>query len=181
MWRLFILIFLLLQSCDSGFQAINHRVETLMAQATESLGSETVLPRSVIWGALPTSSPENPLPKTNNPSVDDLSLVSSVGVDSEMIGRKLDESVVEFEKHGTLITLDKSLLWATQNAQEYRFAEYDYLSTTLSLLSELHLWGPRFFESVVVTTDAASTDGFYDTSMTVVHDFELGSRAMRAN
>ena len=176
MWRLFVLIFLLLQSCDSGFQAIDHRVETLMAQATESLGDETILPRSVIWGALPTSSPENPLPKTNNPSVDDLSLVSSVGVDSEMIGRKLDESVVEFEKHGTLITLDKSLLWATQNAQEYRFAEYDYLSTTLSLLSELHLWGPRFFESIAVTTDAVSSDGFYDTSMTVVHDFELTHR-----
>ena len=54
-----------------------------------------------------------------------------------------------------------------------RFAEYDYLSSTLSLLSELHLWGPRFFNTISADVDADSTNGSYVTSLTVVNDFSM--------
>jgi outer membrane protein TolC len=125
---------------------------------------------------LRSSSPENPLPPTNNPAIDELALIPSLEIDSGAIGKKLDTAALELEENGTLLTLGESLAWATLHAQEYRFAEYDYLNTTLSLLSELHLWGPRFFESVSATTNADSTGGFYDTSLNVVHDFEITHR-----
>ena len=176
MWRLLALSFLVLQACDSGFQVIDNRVEVLMAEANESLGDGSILPNTIHWSELPSSSPENPLPPTKNPGIDDLTLVPSLELNSSAIGKKLDAAAKELEENGTLLTLEESLLWATGHAQEYRFAEYDYLSTTLSLLNELHLWGPRFFESVSVTTDADSTDGFYETSLSVVHDFEITHR-----
>ncbi len=176
MWRLLPLFLFVLQGCDSGFQAIDHRVEALMAEANDSLGNDSILPNLVHWSDLPSSSPENPLPPTNNPAIDDLTLIPTTQVDSNTIGKKLGAATRELEENGTLLTLDESLLWSTLHAQEYRFAEYDYLSTTLSLLSELHVWGPRFFESVGVTTDANSTGGFYDTSLSVVHDFEITHR-----
>ena len=176
MWRLLALSFLVLQACDSGFQVIDNRVEVLMAEANESLGDGSILPNTIHWSELPSSSPENPLPPTKNPGIDDLTLVPSLELNSSAIGKKLDAAAKELEENGTLLTLEESLLWATGHAQEYRFAEYEYLSTTLSLLNELHLWGPRFFESVSVTTDADSTDGFYETSLSVVHDFEITHR-----
>ncbi|MBC8203382.1 MAG: TolC family protein [Planctomycetes bacterium] len=147
-----------------------------MAEANSSLGENVVLPESVDWSATPSSSPDNPFPSTDNPTIDELALVPSAGADSKTIGKKLDAAAVELEENGTLLSLEESLVWATGHAQEYLFAEYDYLSTTLSLLSELHLWGPRFFESVSATTDADSTGGFYDTSLSVVHDFEVTHR-----
>ena len=176
MWRLLTLCLLVLQACDSGFQVIDHRVEALIAEANSSLGDDSVLPKPVDWSILRTSSPENPLPPTNNPAIDELALIPSLEIDSGAIGKKLDTAALELEENGTLLTLGESLAWATLHAQEYRFAEYDYLNTTLSLLSELHLWGPRFFESVSATTSADSTGGFYDTSLSVVHDFEITHR-----
>ena len=176
MLRLFALMLFFLQACDSGFRAIDHRVETLMAEANKSLGDEVLLPQADYWNSPPTTMPTDPFPYTNNPTIDDLSLVASIPIDNETIGQKLDAAASELEKHGTPVTLHDALLWATDHAQEYRFAEYDYLNTTLLLLKELHLWGPRFFESIDVTTDADSTSGLYDTSLTVVHDFELTHR-----
>jgi outer membrane protein TolC len=176
MWRLLTLCLLVLQACDSGFQAIDHRVEALIAEANSSLGDDSVLPKPIDWSILRSSSPENPLPPTNNPAIDELALVPSLEIDSGAIGKKLDAAALELEENGTLLTLGESLAWATLHAQGYRFAEYDYLNTTLSLLSELHLWGPRFFESLSATTSADSTGGFYDTSLSVVHDFEITHR-----
>ena len=176
MWRLLALCLLVLQACDSGFQAIDHRVEALLVEANESLGDDSVLPRTVDWSTLESSSPENPLPATNNPLIDELALVPSIKIDSKTVGKKLDAAALELEENGILLTLEESLVWSTKHAQGYRFAEYDYLTTTLSLLSELHLWGPRFFESISATTNADSTGGFYDTSLNVVNDFEITHR-----
>jgi len=147
-----------------------------MAEASESLGERLTLPRAEYWNSSSTTFPTDPFPRTNNPTIDDLALVTSIPIDNKKIGEKLDTAASELEKHGAPVTLHDALLWSTNHAQEYRFAEYDYLSATLTLLNELHLWGPRFFESIGVTTDADSTNGLYDTSLTVVHDFELSHR-----
>lgn len=176
MWRLFLLGLTILTACDSGFRAIDHRVEEIMAQTNESLGSDVVIPQTIVWSDLTESSPDDPLPHTENPPMADLVFVQAKEVDSDAIGKKLDRAATDFETSGTALSLEDSLSWATANAQEYRFAEYDYLSTTLSLLSELHLWGPRFFDSVNITTDADSTNGLYDTSLTVVNDFQVTHR-----
>lgn len=148
----------------------------MMAEANESLGREAVLPQAVSWGNIPISSPVDPVPYTRNPAANELSLVLGADIDSDSVGRKLDLAAEELEANGVPLTLSESLSWATSHSQEYRFAEYDYLSTTLSLLSELHLWGPRFFESIDVSTTADSTSGLYDTSLSVVHDFEITHR-----
>ena len=75
MLRLFALMLFFLQACDSGFRAIDHRVETLMAEANKSLGDEVLLPQADYWNSPPTTMPTDPFPYTNNPTIDDLSLV----------------------------------------------------------------------------------------------------------
>ncbi|MDP7008055.1 MAG: TolC family protein [Phycisphaerales bacterium] len=169
-------IVVLLTACDSGFQAIDRRVEGLIADANASVGSENNFLTVFSPETTSETSFKNPLPNTINPSFTELSLVSRDQIEESGLHETLKQRANEFEESATPLTLDQALEWAVQNAQEYRFAEYEYLSTTLSLLNELHLWGPRFFESIGVTADGDSTDGFYDTSLNVVHDFEITHR-----
>ena len=72
-----------------------------------------------------------------------------------------------------MVSLEESLVWADTNAREMQFAQYDYLSSTLGLLKELHVWGPRFFNIISSNITATSTSNLYDTSLAVVNDFSI--------
>jgi len=116
---------------------------------------------------------ENTNPETINPSSDDLEFIRAMDIDAEAIAKSLDDAEGNLEKLSTLLPLSETLLWANANSKEVEFAEYDYLSTTLSLLGELRLWGPQFSNTVTAGLDADSTGGLYDTSLEVVNDFQI--------
>lgn len=116
---------------------------------------------------------ENTNPQTINPSSDELEYIRAIDLDAEAMALSLDNAEDDLASTSTLLTLDESLQWSNANSKEVEFAEYDYLSTTLSLLGELHLWGPRFSNTVSSDLDANSTDGLYDTALDVVNDFKI--------
>ena len=116
---------------------------------------------------------ENTNPETINPSSDDLEFIRAMDIDAEAIAKSLDDAGGDLEKVSTLLRLDETLMWANANSKEVEFAEYEYLSTTLSLLGELRLWGPRFSNTVTTGLEADSTGGLYDTSLEVVNDFKV--------
>lgn len=116
---------------------------------------------------------ENTNPETINPTSDDLEFIRAMDIDAQAIAKSLDDAEGDLEKLSTLLPLNESLLWANANSKEVEFAEYDYLSTTLSLLGELRLWGPQFSNTVTAGLDADSTGGLYDTSIEVVNDFKI--------
>ncbi|MDP6693608.1 MAG: hypothetical protein QF444_04705, partial [Phycisphaerales bacterium] len=109
MWRLLLLGLTILTACDSGFRAIDHRVEEIMAQTNESIGSDVVTPQTIVWNDLTESSPDDPLPHTENPPMADLVFVPAKEVDSDAIGKKLDRAATDFETSGTTLSLEDSL------------------------------------------------------------------------
>jgi outer membrane protein TolC len=121
----------------------------------------------------PSKSIVSPTPQTVNPQVNKLSYIPAGDFDVEGVAESLDRAAEELEASSVVLTLQDALLWSGTHAREMRFAEYDYLSSTLSLLSELHLWGPRFFNTISADVGADSTDGLYETSLTVVNDFSV--------
>jgi len=170
--RLALVLFCFFPSCDSGFQQIDRRVEEIMAEKSHSFGAikpDIILRTQDAFA----DSIENTNPQTINPSSGDLEYIRAADIDAEAIARSLDNAENDLALTSTLLTLDESLLWANGNSKEVEFAEYDYLSTTLSLLGELHLWGPRFTNTITSALEADSTDGMYDTAIEVVNDYKI--------
>jgi outer membrane protein TolC len=118
-------------------------------------------------------------PKTTNPDASELGFAPATKVDEKEIEESLDRAAQDLAATSEILTLDGALVWANENAREIQFAQYDYLSSALSLLSELHLWGPRFYNTVESNLTADSTDGFYETSLEVVNDFSVTKKLPR--
>ena len=166
------LLVCLISSCDSGFQEIDQRVDALMARTSADMSANQPALQSKNVNT-PANSIGNSSPQTINPTIDMLEYVPVGDFDVEGVAESLDRAAEELEASSEVITLQDALAWSSSHAREMRFAEYDYLSSTLSLLSELHLWGPRFFNSINTNLSADSTDGLYDTSLSVVNNFSV--------
>jgi outer membrane protein TolC len=69
-----------------------------------------------------------------------------------------------------------ALAYALRHSREYRFEEEEYVLAALRLLSERHLWGPRFFNDLDVTAQAVGDGGLYDSSVRVINDFRVTQR-----
>ena len=169
-----LLIFLLV-CCDSGFQEIDRRVDALMARTSANMNAKQPALQSKDVNSS-VRSIDNPTPKTENPTIDMLTYVPAGEFDVERVAEALDRAAEELEASSEVLTLQDALAWSNTHAREMRFAEYDYLSSTLALLSELHLWGPRFVNSISADLSADSSDGLYDTSLSVVNDFGVTHR-----
>ena len=167
-----LLLFCLLTCCDSGFQKIDRRVNEIMAEKSHSFGAQNpdVILRT---GGVFADSIENTDPDTINPSSENLEYVVAGGLDAEAIAQSLDNAAQDLSSASEPLSLSEALLWANTHAREVEFAKYDYLSTTLALLGELHLWGPRFSNTVTTALDANTTSGLYDTALEVINDFRI--------
>ncbi len=142
----------------------------MMAEKSHSFGSiqpDIILKKEHEF----SDSVENPNPETINPSSDELDFIRAADIDAEAVAIALNNAESNLAEASTLLTLDKVLRWANSNAKAVEFAEYDYLSTTLSLLGELHLWGPQFSNTISSELDANSTNSLFDTALEVVNDF----------
>ena len=169
---MYCLLICLLVSCDGGFQEIDQRVDAMMAKTSGGMNANQPSLLAEDMDA-PSKSVVNPTPQTVNPQVNKLSYIPAGDFDVEGVAESLDRAAEELEASSVMLTLQDALLWSGTHAREMMFAEYDYLSSTLSLLSEMHLWGPRFFNTISANVDADSTNGSYETSLTVVNDFSM--------
>ena len=169
---MYCLLICLLVSCDGGFQEIDQRVDAMMARTSAGMNADQPALQAEDLDA-PSKSIVDPTPQTVNPQVNSLSYIPAGDFDVEGVAGSLDRAAEELEASSVVLALQDALLWSSTHAREMRFAEYDYLSSTLSLLSELHLWGPRFFNTISADVDADSTNGSYVTSLTVVNDFSM--------
>ena len=116
---------------------------------------------------------ENTDPDTQNPSPEDLIYNVAESLDAELVAQSLNHAEDDLRTTSKQLSLKEVLLFSTENAREMTFAEYDYLSVTLSLLNELHLWGPRFSNTISSNIDGNSDDGLYETALDVVNDFQV--------
>ncbi len=166
------MLFCFFPCCDSGFQKIDRRVEEIMAKKSRSFGStgpDVILTTNNSF----SNSIDNVNPHTINPPSEELEFIKASDLDAEAVARSLDDAQKNLALVSETLTLDEALFWANSHAREMEFAKYDYLASTLSLLGELHLWGPRFSNTIQTNVDATSTGGFYETSLDVVNDFRV--------
>lgn len=166
------LLIIFLAGCSRSFHQIDDRVELLMQEASDSMNTSSPRP-SGLGNYFDPMDVTSDSPKTINPDISELTFVRAGDLDINSIAETLDNAAETLENSSRSITLKESLDWANSHAKEMQFAEYDYLTTTLSLLSELHLWGPRFFNTIDSDIGATSNSGLYDTSLEVVNDFSI--------
>jgi outer membrane protein TolC len=172
MKRLCLLLIYVVAGCDSSFQDIDKRVNAVMSSTSENMGA--IPPTSAVYSSdNPGLILTNTEPLTINPSSEELGFTPATPLDEDEIAKSLDRAAEDLEATSELISLKESLVWADVNAREMQFAQYDYLSSTLSLLKELHVWGPRLLNTVSADVTAESTGGLYDTSLAVVNDFSI--------
>lgn len=175
MKRISLLVLIALTSCDSSLKQIDKQVDRLMAERSTSFGA--IAPNSGFQTSNTfDKSIENTNPETINPTSEELVFVSAKEIDAREIAESLriaEATIALTSKH---VTLEEALVWADNHAKEIEFARYDYVSTTLSLLHELHLWGPRFSNSIGTTVAADSTGGLYDTTVQVINDFQVSQK-----
>jgi outer membrane protein TolC len=173
--RFWLLLVSLPLGCGGNLKDIDRRVDVLMFSTSTKMGA--VQPE--VWvgsGEFTTASLTNEEPPTVNPPAELLGFVPAIRLDENEIAKSLDRAADDLASSGEVLSLEEVLVWASEHAKEMQFAQYDYLSSTLSLLSELHLWGPRFYNTINSTATADSSSGLYNTSLVVVNDFNVSHK-----
>ena len=167
-----------LHGCGSAFQRIDTRTNELLAEANDALGADTIAPR-ISWavGEEPSRYRADALhdyrPPTANPAASELRFTPDG--DAESVVRRLG-TYAETSPDAIEMALSDALIYATENAREYRFAEEDYLLEALRLISERHLWGPRLFNDTSVDVIAIGDNDLFDSSVRLVNDLQVTQR-----
>lgn len=106
-------------------------------------------------------------PATNNLDRDALPAVTDPAPNLDT-----DRLPPSFVSPGPTLTLDLEGVLATaiQFAPEYRSEKESLFLTTLALIIERHIWGPRFFSGVTGTLSGTPESGDTDTVATLVAD-----------
>ena len=173
--RFWLLLFCLPLGCGGNLKDIDRRVDILMFSTSTKMGAMQPEVR-VGSGEFTTASLTNEEPPTVNPPAELLGFVPAIRLDENEIAKSLDRAADDLASSGEVLSLEEVLVWASEHAKEMQFAQYDYLSSTLSLLSELHLWGSRFYNTINSTVTADSNSGLYNTSLVVVNDFNVSHK-----
>ncbi|MEM7575883.1 MAG: TolC family protein [Planctomycetota bacterium] len=113
-------------------------------------------------------------PTTNNLERDQLPAVTNPepAIDTDRLPGSIGTG------QGPLVSLDLEGVLATaiQTAPDYRLEKEDLFLTTLSLIIERHLWGPRFFSGVSGRLTGTPESGDFDTVGSLVADLGVTQR-----
>jgi len=114
-------------------------------------------------------------PGTTSPSADELPAergpLAEGGVPMERAG-----DLVENVGEPVSFDLEGLLSYAIENAPEYRNRKEQLFLTTLNLIVERHLWGPRFFSTITASVRGTPEAGDYDQVADLVGDLRATQR-----
>lgn len=168
-----------LAGCQSGFDRIDVRTEALLADSSGQLGPEAITPRMSIRSNDPTSARlYDEDPQTVNPASSDLTFTpeqAPAEEETDVLMQRLDGYNV-LSTGALQLNLEDALSLAIASGREYEFAEEEYVLTALRLLTQRHLWGPRFFNETGATVSGVGDNGLYDTSLRLVNEFRVTQR-----
>lgn len=113
-------------------------------------------------------------PTTENPVGDALPAVTDpdLTIDTD----RLPGSIGTDEGPTLTLDLEGILATAIRSAPDYRREKEELFLTTLSLIIERHLWGPRFFSGVSGQLSGTPEDGDFDTVGSLVADLGVTQR-----
>ncbi|MEO0963533.1 MAG: TolC family protein [Planctomycetota bacterium] len=116
-----------------------------------------------------------PDPATVSPGVDELP--ARLG-DPGAIAAAADagEEIVQDVGEPVVFDLPQLLTYAIEHAPEYRNEKERLFLTTLSLIVERHLWGPRFFSTITGSVSGTPEAGDFDQVADIVGDLRATQR-----
>ena len=172
---------LVLTACDSGLQRVDRQAQEIIAQRADRMGGDTATPEygfmDLTQGRADVDAHRAALvdkqPQTLNPSARELILRPADP------NRNLGDIL---EKYTTLPTdvpvynLNNVLQLATSRSPEYLTAKEQLYSASLSLLSQRHQFGPRFFDDVVSSVNASGEGGDYAIVNDLSNEFRVTKR-----
>lgn len=164
---------LLLAGCYGSLDEIDQQVAEMIQQRQRlSLGQEGVSDAAANVPNL--NAPTNlydEQPETNNPAAS--ALPARRAADEGSVGTSPEPSVIGEELEFDLPAL---LAYSIEHAPEYRSEKERLFLSTLSLIIERHLWGPRFFNTLSADLSGTPESGDYDTALDIVNDFTVTQR-----
>ncbi len=167
-----------LAGCYAGFSSIDEEVGSMLKGASGTLGEGAPPPVAGGWAAVTVSEEvmDDTSPTTWNPAADELSFMAIEDTDAEAVLERLKGYQGTYDD-APRIGLQDSLQWAFANAQEFKYAQEEYILSCLALLVEEHRWVPRVSDTISprITADANDpTDrGFYETALNLVNEWNV--------
>ncbi len=170
-----------LAGCYGGFSTIDDEVSSMLLDSSGTLGSGAPAPAVEGWAQVTASEEvmDDPSPTTWNPDADELSFTSIEETGAEAVLERLKSYQGTYDDAPRL-GLQESLRWAFRNAQEFKFAQEEYILSCLALLIEEHRWVPRVSDTITPRITANAVDptdrGFYETALGVVNEWNVTQR-----
>jgi outer membrane protein TolC len=74
------------------------------------------------------------------------------------------------------VTLEEALRVSQSKGRELLSAQEQYILSAISLLSERHLWGPRFFNDTGLTLNGSGDDGNFTHALDIINTLRVTKR-----
>lgn len=167
--------------CSNGLQGIDRRANELIADRNALLGGNAMNPSyehldEVRRAAMDVQYTENMLevtPDTVNPAASDL-VVERADVEDVVV--RIMETYAGVAEDAVVFDLRRTLEYATGHSREYLSAKEELLLAALRLLTQRHLFGPRFFNDVSASFTGDAEDGDYDIAARLMNEFRVTQR-----
>jgi len=167
-----------LAGCYAGFSTIDEEVSSMLHDASNSLGDGAPPPVVDGWASVTVSEEvmDDTGPTTWNPSAGELSFTPAEETEAEAVLERLNNYQDTYD-NAVSLGLQESLQWAFANAQEFKYAQEEYILSCLALLIEEHRWVPRVSDTISPRITANANDptdrGFYETALNVVNEWNV--------
>ena len=147
---------------------IDRRIDKLIQKQTTDLGGETLAAtlREPARDSYDREGQNQKDPPTTNPSSEELTYR---GADAARDVLERLERYVKIDANARLLDLEQVLGLTHRSAREFLNEEEEYILAAIRLLSEQHLWGPRFFNDLSAGIDADAVASDYQTAWNVIN------------
>ncbi|MCC6906457.1 MAG: TolC family protein [Phycisphaerales bacterium] len=171
----------LLTGCSPGLAGIDRQASKIISARTEALGGNAVVPtyehldpvRAEADQIRHTEQNTESFPETRNPAASELTIERA---DPRRTVQALLDRYKDPDPAMQRFTLEQTLKYAVENAREYKTAKEELLLAALRLLTQRHLFGPRFFDEVTASFDGDPEDGDYEIAARLVNEFRVTQR-----
>ncbi|MEM6333340.1 MAG: TolC family protein [Planctomycetota bacterium] len=155
---------------------VDRLIERRQAAALDSSGQLTIdAGRPAEFADQASGDINEPRPGTSSPGIDELPARTNPDFEVDLTDTSDTSSI---ENRGEPIELDLTslLAYAIEHAPEYRSEKESLFLTTLSLIVERHLWGPRFFSTITGSVSGTPEGGDFDQVAEIVGDLRATQR-----
>jgi outer membrane protein TolC len=170
---------LLLAACETALERVDREafeeIRRQQEQALRQMADPDAVPARPP-DSLPTDRSYERQPATTNPTSAELP-AQRAAPDADPLKTMPDAMApAADDPNATRFNLPASLAYAVKHSREYRNQQEELYLTTLDLLVQQHLWGPRFFQTVSARAIGGIDAADHDDAVRIVHEAGVRQR-----